>query len=406
MSRLLTAVFALVIAAPATAERVRVAVLPLEPLVQASSKEAQWIEGKLLRELKDAGATVVTGKAVADALAAAGKQRTSACDTACLLSIGKALGVDRVVASTLSLQRKVQSLGTAWVWRMEQVHVPKGVAWGTFQKMCMCPERFWDHIAAVQVKAMLSYDPAARLQLPPGTPPAAPTKAPKEVPGMVYVPAGPFIMGSDLGEWDDESPRHLVELSAFYIDKYEVTNAEYGKCAAAGKCLPLRYRLDKTLNHPNQPAVAVGWDDAVAYCRWAGKRLVTEAEWEKAARGTDERSFPWGNEWNPKWTNMHNPDDGFEKTAPVGSFPKNVSPYGAYDMAGNAWEWTLDYYNPTYYRHSPPKDPQGPKGGVTHTMRGGSWMYDVPFFQLAHNRSPGRPWIRKQYVGVRCAKSP
>ena len=387
----------------------KVAVLPLQPHIQATPKNAAWIEEKMLRSLRGArlqGAKVqvVSGQPVLDAMKAVGARDTLNCDTKCLLDIGKRLGVDRVLGPTLSLQRKVQSIGTAWVWRVSQVNVQKGSEYGVFQKMCMCPERWWDHIADVQVEEVLSYDPDKRLKLLPTDPKAAITPGPRAEPGMVFVAAGAFIMGSDLGEWDDEQPRHRVELSAFYIDKYEVTNEEYHTCVAAGRCLPARYRLDKTLNQPKQPMVAAGWDDGVAYCRFVGKRLPTEAEWEKAARGTDEREFAWGNEWNPRWTNMHNPDDGFDKTAPVGSFPKNVSPYGAYDMTGNAWEWTHDFYNGAYYRHSPLKDPQGPEHGLKHTMRGGSWMYDVPFFQLAHNRSPGRPWIRKQYVGFRCVK--
>ncbi len=99
---------------------------------------------------------------------------------------------------------------------------------------------------------------------------------------------------------------------------------------------------------------------------------------------------------------MHHAADGFELTAPVGSFPKNVSPYGAVDMAGNAWEWTQDWASDDYYKKSPRKNPKGPDSGVRRVMRGGSWNYDVPFFVSAHNRSPGRPWIRKKYVGFRC----
>ena len=403
MSRLLLVVCVSLLVLPAAA-KVRYAVLPLQPHVEARPANAEWIEGKLLRELRAARVELVTGKAVVEALRSVGAKDTLSCDTACMVAVGKRLGVDFVVAPTLSLQKKVQSQGVVWLWKNRQVNVQKGVAWGEFQRMCMCPESFWDGIAKKQVELMTAYDPARELRLPAGAPTAMVTMGPRNEPGMVFVPAGPFIMGADLGE-GDESPRHLVEVSAFFIDTYEVTNTQYERCVKAGRCAPARYRHDKTLNGPNHPVVAMGWDDGVAYCRFAGKRLPTEAEWEKAARGTDERLFPWGNDWDPTIVNQHDDADGFATTAPVGSYKKNVSPYGAYDMAGNAWEWTHDFHGFTYYRHSPPKDPQGPGGGVKHTMRGGSWMYDVPFFVTTHNRSPGRPWIRKKYVGFRCAKS-
>jgi formylglycine-generating enzyme required for sulfatase activity len=220
---------------------------------------------------------------------------------------------------------------------------------------------------------------------------------------MVFVPAGEFVMGSEFGEFDEE-PRHMVYLDAFYIDRYEVTNEQYAQCVEAGECQRQNVARIEELMGPKQPAVAVGWFNAVAFCEYAGKRLPTEAEWEKAARGTDERRYPWGDEWLPDQVNMHHDEDGFAWTAPVGSFPKNVSPYGAYDMAGNAWEWTQDWWSRRYYRESPRENPKGPKTGVTRVMRGGSWMYDVPFFVGAANRSPGKPLVRKRYVGFRCAK--
>jgi len=381
----------------------KVAVLPLQPHIQAKPDNADWIERKMHRELRRQGAAITTGKEVLAAMKAAGATDTLGCDDACLLAIGKKLGVDRVLAPDLSLQRKVQSVGVVWLWSTRQMNVRTGKPWGEFVRMCMCHKDTWDRVAENQVTRMLNYDPAKVLRLPADAPRAKPSKGPREEPGMVYVPAGPFIMGSTRGEFDEE-PRHLVELSAFYIDTYEVTNADYNKCVAAGKCQRQRYARDKTLNQPKHPVVAVSWNNGVQYCEWAGKRLPTEAEWEKAARGTDERYYPWGNEFRADQVNMHHADDGFPTTAPVGSYPKNVSPYGAYDMAGNAWEWTADYWNPRYYRHSPSKDPKGPEKGVKRVMRGGSWLYDVPFFVNSFNRSPGRPWVRKSAVGFRCAK--
>ena len=384
-------------AASARAEPLRVAVLPLEALGDASEKQAQWIEEKLHRELKRSGVAVTV-------LPAGAPERASTCDTRCLLALGKKLGVDRVVAPTLALTRKFTKDGTAWTWTMRQVNVSAGRDWGTFQKLCLCPDRFWDDIARTQVRAMVSFDPAREVALPPTAPKAAPSKAPRELPGMVYVPAGPFIMGTERGEWDDEAPRHLVELPAFYLDETEVTNAAYGQCVAAHRCSPGPWSRDPVLGQADHPVAGPNWHDAVAFCRFAGKRLPTEAEWEKAARGTDEREFPWGNDWHPTWLNLKGDEDGAPQSSAVRRYPQNKSPYGAYDMAGNVWEWTADVYASTTYRKSPTRAPTGPAAGPLRAMRGGSWMYALPFFHTTHNRSPGRPDVHKKYVGFRCAR--
>ncbi len=389
---------------PTAVSAQKVAVLPLQPHIQAKVKDAALISGKFVRALEAEGVEIVRGSAVEAAMKRAGAKDTLSCDTACLLKIGRDLDVERVLAPDLSLQRKEQSVGTVWLWTTRQVHVPKGRAWGTFTRMCMCARDTWNRVTERQVKRMLAYDPAQRLQLPKDALRAKPTKGPIDEPGMVWVPPGPFVMGADFGEFDEE-PRHIVHLSGFFIDTYEVTNAAYTKCVEAGKCRRARYWRDKRVNQPTHPVVAVGWKDAVAYCRWQKKRLPTEAEWEKAARGTDAREYPWGNDFRIDQVNMHHDKDGWPTTAPVGSYPQNVSPYGAYDMAGNAWEWTADYWSPLYYRWSDKKDPKGPEKGVKRVMRGGSWLYDVPFFVNLHNRSPGRPWIRKDAVGFRCAKN-
>jgi formylglycine-generating enzyme required for sulfatase activity len=383
-------------------EPLKVAVLPCQHQVEATAKDAAWLDSKLLDELGSM-VELVGRPAVLDAISKQNIKDLSSCDDACLTEIGKRLGADRVVSQTLSLQKKIQSEGTVWIWGVHQVDVKTAKAFGHFEKVCICSSpTWWDIIARQHARNLVEFDPAKRLEL---TKPekAQPTKGPIDIPGMVYVPAGEFIMGSELGQFDEE-PRHKVYLDAFYIDKYETTNEEYGLCVNAGKCVRQAVSASAFLD-PRQPVVAVGWYDALAYCAFAGKRVPTEAEWEKAARGTDERRYPWGNEWHPEWVNMHHSDDGFEFTAPVGSFPKNVSPYGAYDMAGNAWEWTYDFHGEDYYKNSDAKNPKGPQSGERHVMRGGSWMYDVPFFTTTYNRSPGRPWIRKKYVGFRCAKN-
>lgn len=201
---------------------------------------------------------------------------------------------------------------------------------------------------------------------------------------MALIPAGEFLMGTPIPEGQggefDEYPQHSVYLDAFYIDKYEVTNAQYQKfMETTGHAAPAYWNDDK-FNKPNQPVVGVSWFDAEAYCKWANKRLPTEAEWEKAARGTDGRKYPWGHEApnaEGMWRANHNPGDktadGFEYTAPVGSFPAGASSYGVMDMAGNVWEWVADWYRGNYYKDSPKNNPKGPNSGLVRGLRGGSW---------------------------------
>ncbi len=201
---------------------------------------------------------------------------------------------------------------------------------------------------------------------------------------MVYVPAGEFLMGSDEG-YDDEKPVHDVYLDAYWIDRTEVTNAQYRQCVEGGACPEPECWGDDRFNGPDHPVVCVSWEDAVAYCQWAGARLPTEAEWEKAARGTDGREYPWGDtfdgtrlnycdancEFEHKDTGV---DDGYAQTAPVGSYPAGASPYGALDMAGNVWEWVANWYAEGYYGRSPERNPTGPESGEARVLRGGSWL--------------------------------
>ena len=219
---------------------------------------------------------------------------------------------------------------------------------------------------------------------------------------MVLVPAGEFWMGSEDGG-ADEKPRHRVTLDAFYIDKHEVTNARYGRfMGATGRSVPT-YWNDSTWNSPQQPVVGVSWDDADAYCKWAGKRLPTEAEWEKAARGTDGRKYPWGEQWDASRANSVESKLG--KTVPVGAYPAGASPYGALDMAGNAWEWVADWYDRDYYRRSPEQNPRGPETGSGRVLRGGSWL-SLPILLRAANRYDFTPGSRSDLIGFRCARGP
>jgi formylglycine-generating enzyme required for sulfatase activity len=232
---------------------------------------------------------------------------------------------------------------------------------------------------------------------------------------MVYVPAGEFIMGSD--EYSDEQPVHTVYLDAFYIDKTEVTNAKYQQCVEAGNC-----RAPTTCDwgeptygdasKADHPVVCVNWNDAQAYCAWAGARLPTEAEWEKAARGTDGRMYPWGNTFDGSRVNFCDrncesnwkdtgADDGYAQTAPVGSYPQGASPYGALDMAGNVWEWVADWHDD--YASSPESNPKGPASGVYRVERGGSWLEDEASLRAA-GRDGDVPDGTNNGVGFRCAR--
>lgn len=260
-------------------------------------------------------------------------------------------------------------------------------------------------------------------------------KGPKEyqLPGakggpMVFVPAGEFIMGMDADDgfreckkyhddckrdwFTDEEPVHKVYLDAFYIDKYEVTQSEYNECVKSGKC-KANEKFDG-FTGSRQPVVGVDWTDANNFCSWSGKRLPTDAEWEKSARGTDGRMYPWGNRFDGSLVNFCDKNctkdwaikkfnDGYSKTSPVGSYPGGVSPYGALDMAGNVYEWVADWYDEDYYKNSPSRNPSGPSKKSSRVLRGGSWN-DRANGMRASNRAGDDPADRLYYRGFRCAR--
>jgi formylglycine-generating enzyme required for sulfatase activity len=207
-------------------------------------------------------------------------------------------------------------------------------------------------------------------------------------------------MGNNEGQ-NDEQPVHEVTLAAFYIDQYEVTNALYKRCVAAGGCeQPGCSDLYEAETKKNHPVVCVTWYQAQKYCEWQGVRLPTEAEWEKAARGTDGRIYPWGNEWDAKRCNTY--EGGKVDTTPVGSYPDGVSPYGVYDMAGNVWEWVDDWYDEKYYSNSPAENPPGPSNGQAKALRGGGWYY-IASDARATSHYVDDPDDQNGVVGFRCA---
>ncbi|MDR4506800.1 MAG: formylglycine-generating enzyme family protein [Candidatus Brocadiaceae bacterium] len=233
----------------------------------------------------------------------------------------------------------------------------------------------------------------------------------EKYPDMVLIPAGEFIMGENTRyKWTFllsyniyDGPAHKVYLDAYYIDRYEVTNEQYRKFVEETGHRGSICWNDSRFNGPKKPVTGVTWDDAMAYAKWAGKRLPTEAEWEKAARGADNRLWPWGNEiFSEETCNVW--ETKFRKTTDVGIFEKGKSPYGCYDMAGNAWEWCADYYDQNYYFQSPSNNPKGPEFAQQKVIRGGSFLWFGHYARCsARYRVPH--YARNQQIGFRCAKS-
>ncbi len=246
---------------------------------------------------------------------------------------------------------------------------------------------------------------------------------------VIRIPAGMFQMGStDSLSNGDQRPLHEVYLAEFYLDKYEVTNKQYRRfCDATGHGYPaqdpdLVGMPDHFLNYPNHPVGNVSWLDATEYCRWAGKGLPSEAQWEKAAKGLKMRRYPWGNDRlstgdlanipdrrmgsvYPGW-GFCDVDDGYASTSPVGAFPTGASPYGIMDMEGNVGEWCLDWYADDYYRISSDTNPPGPSAGTLRVRRGTSFFSTQFPGPRCADRSGFHPDTRSATVGFRCALPP
>ena len=225
---------------------------------------------------------------------------------------------------------------------------------------------------------------------------------------LVYIPAGEFLMGSKEGDADaddDEFPQHTVYLAAYWIDRTEVTNAQYQKCVTEKACdEPDDTTYFSDSNYRYHPVVHVDWNDAQAYCKWAGRHLPTEAQWEKAARGTDGRTYPWGEGISCNLANYGGCDE-FPKTSPAGHYPEGASPYEALDMAGNVWEWVGDWYDSSYYGRSPMENPTGPDDGSYRVLRGGSW-YKNERYALSASRYFNVFVITNNLIGFRCVVEP
>ena len=222
----------------------------------------------------------------------------------------------------------------------------------------------------------------------------------------IFIPAGDFLMGSDDGA-PDEKPERRVRLSPYLIQKYEVTVHEYMefvRITSHRSPLTVRDNANRPFfDHPNKPIVYVSWDDATDYCKWIGGRLPTEAEWEKAARGITGRKWPWGNEARSNAANLSGEEDRYRYTAPVGALDHDVSPFGLYDMGGNAREWVSDWYGERYYSTAPSENPKGPLEGDNRVLRGGSWN-DTADLARTTARMKMFPDYRDMSIGFRCAK--
>jgi formylglycine-generating enzyme required for sulfatase activity len=247
---------------------------------------------------------------------------------------------------------------------------------------------------------------------PTATPPATPTNAfppgtlqqnPGDGEQLVFIPAGEFTMGTNASSAQAlEKPAHTVYTDPFWIYQTQVTNAMFAKCIAAGSCVKGAGGVDPHFTNPtyaNHPVVYVTWDEAISYCAWQGGRMPTEAEWEKAARGTSSRFYPWGEiSAGPEITNANN---SVGNTTAVGSYPKYPSFYGLLDMGGNVREWVMDWYSETYYSESPKYNPTGPADGAKRVLRGASY-FDPYEMAQSTNRLAHAPGSAGNNRGFRC----
>ena len=278
-------------------------------------------------------------------------------------------------------------------------------------------------VLVLSVAVLMACSPVQSVQIT-STPVVGSTRiSDKDGMTLMYVSSGEFTMGSKaedalplcekfgtncpLVDLKDEEPQHTVYLDSFWVDQTEVTNAKYAECVRAGQCDPpastKSYKRESYFGDPDfadYPVVSVNWNMAKSYCEWADRRLPTEAEWEKAARGEDARDFPWGNDFPNN--DLLNFRDFIGDTTGVGRYPMGISPYGALDMAGNVWEWVTDWYSEKYYSTSPSSNPLGPDSGTERVLRGGGFGSRVYTLRTTF-RAAGAPTDAFAWIGFRCA---
>tara|TARA_Y100001960_G_C14697857_1_gene839961 strand:- start:491 stop:1390 length:900 start_codon:yes stop_codon:yes gene_type:complete len=249
---------------------------------------------------------------------------------------------------------------------------------------------------------------------------------------LVFIPSGTFEIGSIKGD-RDEKPKRQIYVNSFWIDQHELTVSRFARFVIQTRHKTTAEKngwswvWDSTLKKgrgwwrkekgiswknpkgissdwkkiPDQPVSQVSWFDANAYCKWAGRELPTEAQWEKAARGNDGRTFPWGNQLDSKKANLKGKKDGFSGVSPVGSFPKGASVFGVLDMSGNVWEWVADWYDSTHYKRIKLTNPLGPKKGKKKVIRGASWGSKLLWSRVSNRYSRNRDY-RNNKIGFRC----
>jgi formylglycine-generating enzyme required for sulfatase activity len=224
---------------------------------------------------------------------------------------------------------------------------------------------------------------------------------------QIYIPAGTFVMGTDIKDLRVSKPAHELLLNAYWIDQTEVSNGMYKQCVAGGGCEPpVYYRGDNPFyensSYDSYPVVYISWQSAQAYCQWAGRRLPSEAEWEKAARGPDGLTYPWGD--SAPSLSLANYGGYIGHPLPVERYLEGASPYGVLNLAGNVREWVADWFSQSYYLHTPYFDPTGPHSGKNRSLRGGAFNDEAPqlstFYRFEH--APHSPGANR---GFRCAQS-
>lgn len=343
-------------------------------------------------------------------LSEVGFQQSGCTDESCTVEAGRILGVGKIITG------RIGKLGATYLVSLQLINVETAMVEASASEECKCD---MDGLIAT-VRNVARKLMGLESQTPP-IPTVQPASSSSEG-DMVLVPAGEFWMGCNKEKvadcTPDEGPYHKVYLDAFYIDKYEVTVKQYMACVKAGQCsrAGMQGRCDYGRRDKlNYPINCVNWSQARAYCKWVKKRLPTEAEWEKAARGTDGRIYPWGDEWNPRNANYcdascdfdwrdNSYDDGFPELAPVGSFSAGISPYGVYDMSGNVKEWVADWYE-FYYQENSTRNPVGPSSGDRRILRGGAWTDEPSYLLRVSGRQPVHPEYSEDNNGFRCVRT-